>query len=537
MCSKSVLGVGGSTHDHAFYLIDESGAHVALENERLSRVKHSTDGFSDISLITVKGLIERDRPGLLVRNSALVARTGEIDTLADEVVVIGHHFAHACWAYYTSGRKDAVVIVVDGCGSVLEHGSESHTREVTSIWGGDGKELSLLKMHDGIRAEPHTQNTISLLTSNSIGDFYAAVTKVLGFGEFGAGKTMALAGIGAPRFQHHVQELATPQADGQIRVDFSRPGHFEAQLASICDLEAGNLQSKADLAASAQAVFEEAMFSLVEYAYSLKRSPTLCFSGGCALNVAFNGKLVSNSPFSDIHIVNAPGDSGTAGGAALWGKKLLGEANLSKFNTVSLGLVRDELEDDELRDRGLVVQNEGPEAMLDLVECLTDGEIVAWHLGRSEYGPRALGNRSIICLPNVKGAKAYINGEVKKRAQFQPFGMSLLKVATLDVFGCSVNSPYMEKAMPVLDKFREQLSEVIHADGTIRFQTVVRGDPFYGLLRALSDLGRVPAILNTSLNGQDEPICETQQDTIRFFEASPLRFLYLNGRLVRKIRS
>lgn len=450
---------------------------------------------------------------------------------------VEHHRAHMASAFFVSPYKEAAVFSIDGMGDF-----------VSTMWGtGDGTKLSV-------------SDTINF--PHSLGFFYTAISQWLGFPKYGdEGKVMGLAPYGEPVYLDRMHKIVNIQRDGtfELNLDYFVI-HTEGVTMSWDDGDPvlGNLYSSKlidllgeprvaqseitkqhqDVAASLQAMLEEAEFALVRKLQRETGQRSLCMAGGVALNSAFNGKVLPNTDFTDIYIHPAAGDAGTALGVCyyIW-HQILDQPRCFVMDHAYTGPQFTNGKIEEVLKRN----NLAYEALEELTlaeraaEVVADGEILGWFQGRMEWGPRALGNRSIIADPRRDDMKDILNARIKHREKFRPFAPSIIMERVGDYFDQTYPDPFMIKVYNVLPEKQAEIPAVTHVDGTGRLQTVDReGAPLYwSLIKAFEDRTGVPVVLNTSFN-ENEPIVCTPEEAVDCFMRTKMDTLALGNYLVRK---
>jgi carbamoyltransferase len=450
---------------------------------------------------------------------------------------VEHHRAHMASAFFVSPFDQAAVLSVDGAGDFI-----------TTMWGtGQGNKLDVMD---------------EILFPHSLGIFYTAITQWLGFPKYGdEGKTMGLAPYGEPKFMDEMRRMVRLQRDGTFELDLDYFVHH-AEGATMTWGEGeptlGTLYSPRlvemfgeprvprteitprhmDVAASMQAMLEEAEFAIVRKLQKETGAKTLCMAGGVALNSAFNGKVLPQTDFEDIYIHPAAGDAGTSLGVCYYiYHQMLGYPRTFVMNdaytgpqftngTIQGALDRLGLGYKTLDDDALVQQAAG---------IVADGNVLGWYQGRMEWGPRALGNRSIIADPRRDDMKDILNARIKHREKFRPFAPSILLEATGDYFDQTYPDPFMIKVYNVLPEKQAEIPAVTHVDGTGRLQTVEREhSPLYwALINAFGELTGTPVVLNTSFN-ENEPIVCTPDEAIDCFMRTKMDALVVGNHLVQK---
>jgi carbamoyltransferase len=564
----AVLGISAYHGDAAAALVVDGRLAGAVAEERFTRVKHWA-GFPSESVrscLDMAGLdpwavehfaVARDPRAHLVRKAlyALVhrpslrllrdrarnrKRVGDAaSALADALSLpadhvrsrmqwVEHHPAHLASSFFVSPWEEAAVCALDGFGDF-----------VSTSWGvGRGRRLSVL----GRVYFPH-----------SLGMFYLALTQYLGFPRYGDEfKVMGLAAYGAPDFAARLRHLIHLDDDGGFTLDLGYFRHHaggvdmtweggEPVIGRVWTEELERLLGSARrpdepieprheaIAASAQAVFEEAAFHVLRGVHRRTGLARLALAGGCALNSVMNGKIREQTQFTELYIQPAAGDDGTALGAALsvWHERLGYRRSFTMEHggwgpAFDAAAVRDALDSraeeleragcrrwdmDELEDRA------GWAA-----ERVAQGHVVGWFQGRAEWGARALGNRSIVADPRRADMRDIINTKIKMRERFRPFAPSILEESLDDWFVGAVPDPFMVQVYPVRPDKRAIIPAVTHVDGTGRLQTVSRSasPEYWQLIKAFEKLSGVPVLLNTSFN-ENEPIVLTPLQALDCF--------------------
>ncbi len=441
-------------------------------------------------------------------------------------IFLDHHLCHAASTFLVSPHERAAILVVDGA-------SEADTALLAV---GEGRKIHVLKR---------------IPLPHSLGQFYAAITAFLGFqpdqDEY---IVMGLAAYGDPRFADRfraqlVRVLPAGSFELNVRLlDFhlARAGHFTKEFVELFGAPRGRdeeiTQRHRDVAASAQLVLEETLLHLGRHLRKVTGVDALCLAGGVAYNCVANGRLRAELGFRDVFVPPAAGDSGAALGAALWLAAKRGDGSArprmpSAFlgpgfeegelhaALVRAGLSCSSLSDDQLCER--------------VAEELAKGRLVFWYQGRMEWGPRALGNRSLLADPRREDVRALINSKVKFREPFRPFAPSVLAERAGEYFDPPLPSPHMQFAVRVKASAKGIIPAVTHVDGTARVQTVTREENarYYDLLAAFGRLTGVPVLLNTSFNVQ-EPIVCTPDEAVRCFLRTEVDWLVLGNLLVSR---
>ena len=436
---------------------------------------------------------------------------------AGSVVHVEHHRAHLASAFYASPFTDAVAVSIDGFGDFA-----------SAAWGvGSGTALAL----DGRVLFPH-----------SLGIFYQAMTQYLGFPYYGDEyKLMGLAAYGSPSRRAAVRRLVRLNDDGGFALDLKYFRHHTDDISYEWAGGApafGPLFSPAliealgpprapddpiderhrDLAWATQAVYEDAFFHLLQSLQQRYGQTALALAGGCAYNSVANGKILDRTGFEQLYVQAAAGDAGGALGAAyaVWHRHGARSPPVThaywgpSFTDAEIGALLSERRD-IIAAEGCTVQRFDDEAALidATARAIADGLVVGWFQGRMEWGPRALGNRSILADPRRADVKELLNAKIKRRESFRPFAPSVLREAVADWFERDADVPFMLEVLAIRPERRAQIPAVTHVDGTGRLQTVTpAANPrYHALIAAFAKLTGVPMVLNTSFNENEPVVC------------------------------
>jgi carbamoyltransferase len=561
-----ILGLNLS-HDRSAALVKDGEVVVAIEEERLDRIKHS-EGF------LVQGHFERltktlpmkavtyclDTVGIGIDDLDLVVGNrplgdGSVRRIVRELPIRdknkvhelplpSHHLAHAAITYYTSTFEDAAILVVDQAGSrFADHSTiEKHTAfigEGTSLrpvaatrYPVDYTDLSLGLFYDFFTAK------LNFVTRYGTPDF--GVFDCGGYPE--AGKTMGLAPYGRPRPEWG-DWLTYDGFDIRVSRD-----DLEKIWKELLNAEGGDYDPRAreswqhqyakDIAYKVQDELERALLHLAQVTKDLTGQTKLCLAGGVTLNSVANQQIRDRGPFEEVFIPAPAGDSGVAIGAALYGwHTLLGGTPRKPLRSAGLGRTysRERVEKALEPHRGTLEWHEAE--ISEVAGLLAQHYLVGWVQGPSEMGPRALGHRSMLADPRHPGIRDYLNITVKHREPFRPYAPSVLAEHVSEWFDFEGESPFMLLVPEVREQRRAQVPAITHVDGTARVQTVHADlDPAYhALISAFYERTGVPLVLNTSYNDNGEPIVETPEDALRTFVRTELDYLYLEGLLVGKV--
>ncbi|MDP6845841.1 MAG: carbamoyltransferase C-terminal domain-containing protein [Candidatus Nanoarchaeia archaeon] len=439
---------------------------------------------------------------------------------------LNHHDCHAASSYIVSEFKEAAVMVVDGIGEF----------ESTTLYKGTGNKLEKIQ---------------SLEFPNSLGFLWEKLSKYLGFSEYDACKVMGLASYGDSKvFQDRIRKLIDVKENGTFTIDdtiIQFRNEDYSGLESLFGLDKRSepvrkvgkrTQDYADLAAALQEVTEEVVIKLARTIKDETGAKNLCLSGGVALNCVANGKLLEERIFEDVFVQPAANDAGTALGAAfyIW-NQVLNKPRESIFDSACLSA---EFSDEEIKntlDEGSLSYELVEDVTKKAAQLLAEGNVVSWFQGAMEVGPRALGNRSILCDPRKKDAVALLNHKVKHREAFRPFCPSVLVDKASEWFDLNGTIPspakYMLSAFNVLDYRKGIIPAVTHVDGTARIQAVQKDTKYYRLIEEFEKLTGVPVVLNTSFNDQ-EPIVCNPEDAVKTFLKTRIDYLVIGNFIVSR---
>ena len=441
-----------------------------------------------------------------------------------------HHMSHAAYAFYTSEFDESAILTIDGVG------------EWTTASFGIAKNNKI-------------QLTNDIRWPHSLGLFYSAFTYFLGFkvneGEY---KLMGLSSYGKPKYYDLIKEnLIDVKNDGSIHLNMKyfaftydkvMTNENFAQLFGIPPRKEGQKteQIHYDIGASAQKVLEDVMLKMVNHIYLKTKMKNLCMSGGVALNGVANYQILKNGPFDNVHIPPSPGDGGSAVGCAQYlyfvhnNKKRIIENNHSKLiqENVYVGpSYNDEYIIKFLDSNNIKYEKFEKQSLLKkTAQLISTGNIVGWYQGKMEWGPRALGNRSILADPRNASMKDILNEKIKHRESFRPFAPSVLEEYASEYFDIDIPSPYMLMVAKV--KKPEIIPAVTHVDGTGRLQTVSNyANPlYYDLINEFFKITGVPVIINTSMNVMGEPIVNTPEQAYQMIVKTDMDCLVLGNNLI-----
>lgn len=545
-----VLGIN-RTQDASACLMHGSQLLWAIQKERLTRQKHHWGRLGDLRDIYGPRL-----PGMDRRIDVLVecySSDGEYKQLAayeEELAAVlrlapgcrrahlSHHLAHVYSVFPPSPFQEAAVMIIDGQGSAVS--------ALTERWeGAAGVPGDWLEVSSFYRASCERIECIGkqLWDRNDerlagLGMFYFLLTQAIFPGEGNEGKVMGLAPHGDPA------ALGLPPLDvtgPQVQI----PAVWRDTLRERARFRDAGADQRftdiANLAAAGQRAFEDALLEVARWLQRVTGADKLCFAGGTGLNCSTNERLLRETPFRRVFIPPAPSDAGTALGCAIYGlTELAGERCDYRWHHDYLG-PEPRLAEIEAALAGaadLVVEriDQSAELCARIVNLLCAAKVVALYQGRSEFGPRALGHRSILGDPRNGRMRDWINAEVKQREWFRPLAPVVLLDRAEEYFDICRPSPFMQFAAPVREQAAATVPAITHVDRTARLQTIgPDDDPFlWDLLTAFEARTGVPVLLNTSFNRREEPIVETPDEALATFRNTPMHALAMPPFLVRK---
>jgi carbamoyltransferase len=563
MLSKPVYVLGtGLSHDGSACLLKDGRIAVAIEKERLTRVKH--DGGND----TVAIEYCLDAEGIELEDVAVVVQNALHSTFRHgndwfrgprlltkdcptPVVTISHHLAHAYGAFYSSPFDTAAVLVVDGSGSSFDDcidldGAEAPAPPAPELEHAYFEKDSYYLFENGV-CRPRYKDFSpwgydlkegpldSVGTLHSIGGLYWAAS-VYCFRNFSdAGKLMGLAPYG--RDGAHDGQIFDLR-DGRVflRYDWTRrmnrPARTQEEFKE-------HFQYYADFAKWVQKETERAILYMVNERYRMAPADNLAYSGGVALNAVANRRIVEEGPFANVYMQPSAGDNGIALGCAYYGWiEALKQPRVRHDGGTCFGRRYDPCETaaalGRFRDR--IAWREETDVIRRAAELLSRGKVIGWFQNGAEFGPRALGNRSILASPGIPGLRDFINAKIKYREDFRPFAPAVLDYRARDFFETEVSSPYMILVAPVRPERRKELSEVTHVDGSARVQTVSKEmyPMLFDLLEAYQQRTGLPALLNTSLNKRGMPIVETAAEAVELLLSTELDAMVIGSTIVTR---
>ncbi|HZM34867.1 MAG TPA: carbamoyltransferase C-terminal domain-containing protein [Burkholderiales bacterium] len=579
-----ILGINAYHGDASACLLADGQLVAAAEEERFRRVKHwagfpsesirycvrqagtrlpdvahiavNHDGRANVLRKVAYTLLHRPDARLVLerlknRRKRASVRDQLSRTLGERcearVHNIEHHLAHLGSAFLVSPFEEAVAVSVDGFGDFA-----------SAAWGiGRGASVAI-------------ENKVFF--PHSLGIFYQSLTQYLGFPNYGDEyKLMGLAPYGEPRYIKEMRRIVRLLGGGAFKLDLRYFRHARERIEYDWDEGApvvGNLfsdglsdllgparkasepleQRHRDIARSAQVMYEEAFFHLLNSLHGRYKLDALCLAGGCAMNSVANGKVYERTPFRRLYVQSAAGDAGGAIGAAMIAHTRLADGKPGSrllmdhaywgpsFSNAEIASLLD-CRADELRAQGCAVANvpDTDALCVSTARAIADGKVVGWFQGRMEWGPRALGNRSIVCDPRRADMKEILNTKIKRRESFRPFAPSILREEVAQWFETDDDVPFMMQVYRVRTKKRGLIPAVTHVDGSGRLQTVTKeaNAIYYGLIKAFREITTVPLLLNTSFN-ENEPVVCTPSEALECFLRTRMDMLVMGSQVVTR---
>ena len=568
-----ILGLNAYHGDASACLLIDGQVVSATEEERIRRIKHwagfpseaikfcledagltlqdidvitiSRDPYANFSLKVLSALKNRLSLGNIKDRVSNIRKASNIEDefrihfpeqfskMKAKFVNVEHHRSHLASAFFVSPFEESAVLSIDGFGDF--------SSVMTSY--GKGNQLTVL---DKVNY-PH-----------SLGVFYTAFTQYLGFPHYGDEyKVMGLAPYGKALYKEQVRQVIELTSDGLFKLNLNYFNHtrngvnmtwtdgipfvdtmysnqFVKSFGPARGKEEELSQYHKDLAASVQAVTEEVIFHMAEHLRLKTKSENLCLAGGVGQNSVANGKIILNTGFKNLYIPPAAHDAGTSIGSALYyyhqtekNKRTL----VSKTGYYGYKATKEEIEETLTRNNVAFQYFEDREALIDIVtDRIIDGQVIGWYQGRAEFGPRALGHRSIIADPRRNDAKEILNLKIKRRESFRPFAPSILIEKVPDYFEQTDEVPFMEKVFIIKPEMRDKIPAVTHVDGTGRLQSVDKlNEPIYHrLIERFNEKTGVPILLNTSFN-ENEPIVNTPQEALDCYLRTKMDVLVMDN--------
>lgn len=576
-----ILGINSFHPDSSACIVIDGQIIVAIEEERLRRIKHwagfpsksiqacldeANLKFDDLDHIAINRdpnvhlakkilFTLKKRPSLMnivsrIRNRKevgnihiLLAKELSVDKtkVEDKIFPIEHHLAHLSSTYFTSPFNEAVILSVDGFGDFI-----------STMWG-LGKENDI-KVDDYVTF-PH-----------SLGLLYSAITQYLGFWKYGDEyKVMGMAAYGNPNMVEECRELVKAVKGGKFELNTEYFLHdsdgvsmeFAGGYPEIGKVYSDKLvellgparvqgedvdERHRDIASSLQLVYEEVLIHILGHLNRIyPGQKKICLAGGCAQNSLANGIITSKTDFNDVWIQPAAGDSGGALGAALAVSNMIKKERKNLMNTAALGISYDNNEIKQLlKSIDLTpfehnYYSKEHDLLKYIVENLIKGKVIGFFHGAFEWGPRALGNRSIIVDPRINDMKDLLNEKIKKRESFRPFAPSVLREEVKNWFERDEDVPFMTHVFKIKKEKRKKVPAITHFDGTGRLQTVTKefNLRYYNLINMFFEKTAVPMILNTSFN-ENEPIVNTPKEALDCFLRTKMDVIVLENDVISR---
>ncbi len=564
------LGISCYYHDSAAALLKNGHVVAAVEEERFSRKKfddefpmNAIEWCLDVAKIKpseIHSVAFYDKPVLkferLLDNYISVAPRGLfsfLDTIpkwihkrlwikdeikkslkgfSGEIIFPEHHMSHAAHTFYTSPFEEAAILTIDGVGEW----------STTSF---------------GVARDNEVKLTKDIRWPHSLGLFYSAFTYFLGFqvneGEY---KLMGLASYGKPKYYDLIlDKLIDVKEDGSIHLnmryfaftyDKVMTNNSFAKLFGISRREKDEKfeQIHFDIGASVQKVLEDILLKMVNHVYENFPLKNLCLGGGVALNGVANQRILKEGPFDHVHIPPSPGDAGSAVGCAQYLYYMF-EKNMRKVEEneskriIENVYVGPEYSNDEIKkfldyEKILYEEFSRQELLEKTAKLISEGNVVGWYQGKMEWGPRALGCRSILADPRRAEMKDILNEKIKHRESFRPFAPSILEEFVSEFFDTNIPNPYMVMVVPI--KKPDLIPAVTHVDGTGRLQSVNKNSNtlYYDLINEFYKITGVPVVINTSMNVMGEPIVNTPQEAYQMIKKTDMDYIILGNYLVKK---
>ena len=573
-----ILGINAYHADSSAAIFVNGKLIAAIEEERFKRVKHWA-GFPQLAIefclkeagITYEQVdhfaigrdpkakffkkilylaanpkgsfsVIKDRLSNSRKVSSLDKELANISGLAPEeftgkIAQVEHHRSHLASAFFASPFDEAALLSIDGSGDFT----------TTMIGIGKGNTIKVLDSVDF----PH-----------SIGIFYTAMTQLLGFPHYGDEyKVMGLAPYGEPKYLDKFNDVVHLTKDGLFKLNLK---YFRSATQGVISYGDDNIpivesmysdemvklfgaprkkneeltQHHKDLAASVQRFTEKVIFHILEHLQKRMGLENVCIAGGVAQNSVANGKIISNTSFKNVYIPSAGHDAGISIGAALYVQhQILNFTRQPAIKTAYTGsrFTNDEIKNTLQKKNILFTELEDDVLFEKITECLVRGGVVGWFNGRAEFGPRALGGRSIIADPRRNDAKEILNLKIKRRESFRPFAPSILKEYVSEYFELNDDVPFMEKVFLIKKEKRSEIPAVTHVDGTGRLQSVDKeiSPRYYALIETFRKKTGVPILLNTSFN-ENEPIVNSPSEALDCYLRTNMDMLVMENIVVER---
>lgn len=490
------------------------------------------------NLVSLKAL--KDRLANSKKTISVKAELAKIFNVAEESIKaevknIEHHRSHLASAFFASPFSEAAILSIDGFGDFTS----------TMIATGKKNKIEVLD---------------SVIYPHSAGIFYTTFTQYLGFPHYGDEyKVMGLAPYGRPEFLKELKKIVLFKENGLFELNTKYFKHVKEGVAMIWENGDPHIepiyseelekllgparksgeeltQKHKNIAASVQRITEELIFHILNHLQKKTGLENICIAGGVAQNSVANGKILEKTTFKNVYIPSAGHDAGTALGSALWlyNHVLENERLPAIYNAYTGAKSTNEEIESFLKTQQINYTKYNDEELLDVVaDALVNGKVIGWFHGRAEFGPRALGHRSIIVDPRRKDAKELLNSKIKRRESFRPFAPSILEEYVSEYFEKTDKVPFMEKVFPIKKEKQSEIPAVTHVDGTGRLQTVEKGDRYYDLIEKFRQKTGTPVLLNTSFN-ENEPIVNTPKEALDCYLRTEMDMLVLENCVISR---
>ncbi len=562
-----ILGISCFYHDSSATLLFDGVVLAAVQEERFNRIKASSDfpilainfclkqakiTVQDIDLIVFyeKPYLKFERvikdhlknypfslnnflrvmPHWLQERLSLPIEIEKQIGYKGKVLYAPHHYSHASSAFYPSSFKEAAIITSDAVGEY----------DTLTIGVGKNNKIELVK---------------KLSYPNSLGLLYTAVSTYLGFkANSGEGKVMAFAALGEPKYLNEFKKIVRIKVDGSFQLDekyfrfnkgkrmFSK--NLEELLGSAREMgktyEEDIEQRYFDIAASLQKIVEEIILKIANYIYKETKLKKLCLAGGTFLNCVANTRISEETPFEEIFIQPAAGDTGGSLGAALYAYHHFLDKPRSSFK-MEHAFLGPEFSEKEIlqvlrKNRVIFRKMSDKKLAIFVAKKINENKIVAWFQGRMEFGPRALSHRSILANVCNKDIKKLLNQKVKHREWFRPYGILIPEDEVGNYFRENIRNPFMLMIGTVKNKKKKLIPSAIHYDGSSRLQTITKDvhDLVFDVVKEFEKLSGIPIVINTSFNDNNEPIVCTPQDAYNCFIKTEMDFLVMGNLVISR---
>jgi carbamoyltransferase len=576
-----ILGINAFHPDSSACLVVDGKVIVAIEEERILRLKHwagfpekaiaaclriadiQPSAIDKIAINRDSGTHKKEKLLYLIKNrptlsnvvdrinnrqkvgkvSSLLSNLLEIDEniIKQKLVPVEHHLAHLASTFFTSPYNESVICSIDGFGDFI-----------STMWG--------LGLGNNIKVDE------SVSFPHSLGMLYQSITQFLGFWNYGDEyKVMGMAAYGKPTYTSEIMKLIKLYDGGKFELVpeyFNHPVEgvsmefnggcpvigavFSEKMSDLLGPSRGKdekiSQKHKDIACSVQKVYEDALFNILSHLNKLYPTQiNLCLAGGCAQNSLANGKITTNTNFEKVWIQPAAGDSGGALGAALTIANMHSNEKRNVMVSPALGIsysnkeIYDILEKTELSLFNRLFIDDEDQLTDYIAQLLVQGKVIGFFHGAFEWGPRALGNRSIIVDPRLDNMKDLLNRKIKKRESFRPFAPSVLKDKVHDWFEKDEDVSFMTHVFNIKESKRKLIPAVTHQDGTGRLQSVTEefNSRYYNIIKKFDAITQVPMILNTSFN-ENEPIVNTPEEALACFLRTDMDVVVLENHIIER---